>query len=54
VKKDEKDRVKPFGIQFLETPSESELKQVNGGRGKGLKLHSMDIVFSRGVMHFNT
>jgi len=56
-KKDQKSPVKPFGIQFLETPSEQELKEVNGGRvslGGGTRLHSMDIFRSHGVWHYNT
>ncbi len=52
-----KDQVKPFGIQFLETPTEKELKEVNGGRHRksgGGGLHSMDIFTSHGVTHYNT
>jgi hypothetical protein len=52
------EKVKPFGIQFLETPTEKELKEVNGGRHHKKTtsggLHSMDIFTSGGVTHYNT
>ena len=52
----DKKQPRPFGIQFLETPSQKELEQVNGGRriGGGGSVHSMDIFRSHGVWHYNT
>jgi hypothetical protein len=54
--KNEKPKAKPFGLNFLETPSEKELQEINGGAkiGGGSKFHSMDIFRSHGVTHFNT
>jgi hypothetical protein len=55
--KNDKNNVKPFGLQFLETPSEKEQKTLNGGVAaiKGpTRFHSMDIFRSNGVWHFNT
>ena len=55
-KKNDDKNVKPFGLQFLETPSEAEQKALNGGfsLGGGSRFHSMDIFWSHGVLHGNT
>jgi len=56
VKNENTAKKRPFGINFLETPTVDEQKDVNGGKkaGGGTKLHSMDIFRSHGVWHYNT
>jgi hypothetical protein len=56
-KNEKKDAPKPFGLNFLETPTEDELKRANGGVktiSGPPRFHSMDIILQQGHPHFDT